>query len=83
MMSGFQEQKHVSEFLWKMPGKDDLGTEIAWQYVSYSCIIIGEKKKKENYFFFSVCILLACVMQLRKFVQYYCNLEHEGALKEN
>ena len=31
------------EFLWQMPGEDDLGMEIAWQYVSY---YIGKKKKK-------------------------------------
>ena len=35
----------LPEFLWQMPGEDDLGMEIARQYVSY---YIG--KKKENYF---------------------------------
>ena len=68
------------EFLSQMPGEDDLGMEIAWQYVSY---YIGKKKKK-TIFLLSVHFVGLCyaVKEINLFSIIF-NLELEGALKES
>ena len=49
-LTHFENKNMFPEFLWQIPGEDDLGMEIAWQYVSY---YIGKKKKSLH--FVSLC----------------------------
>ena len=79
-LTHFENKNMFPEFLSQMPGEDDLGMEIAWQYVSY---YIGKKKKK-TIFLLSLHFVSLCyaVKEINLFSIIF-NLELEGALKES